>query len=84
MKWTNRIITGLVIVLLTLVVLLLISTLYYSTDKKMELCSLTDWISAGANICMAGAALYAGAKAINFFRAQAIDHAQNLWLDLMM
>lgn len=78
MKWTNRIITGLVIVLLTLVVLLLISTLYYSTDKKMELGSLTDWISAGANICMAGAALYAGAKAINFFRAQAIDHAQNL------
>ncbi|MDQ7101849.1 MULTISPECIES: hypothetical protein [unclassified Serratia (in: enterobacteria)] len=77
-KWANRIITGVVIVLLTLVVLLLISILYYSTDKKMELGSLTDWISAGANICMAGAALYAGAKAINFFKAQAIDHAQNL------
>ncbi|BBG70313.1 hypothetical protein [Serratia marcescens] len=78
MKHLNKFIIGLVIVLLTLVVLLLISTLYYSTDKKMELGSLTDWISAGANICMAGAALYAGAKAINFFKAQAINHAQNL------
>ncbi|MGQ6281858.1 hypothetical protein ACUN6D_26885 [Serratia sp. IR-2025] len=75
MKWTNRIIIGLVIVLLTLVVLLLISTLYYSTDKKMELGSLTDWISAGANICMAGAAVYAGLKAINFFQQKAYDHA---------
>lgn len=46
MKTTNRLLTGLVIVLLTLVVLLLISTLYYSTDKKMELGSLTDWISS--------------------------------------
>ncbi|WP_274871975.1 hypothetical protein [Serratia marcescens] len=63
MKWTNRIIIGLVIVLLTLVVLLLLSTLYYSTDKKMELGSLTDWISAGANICMAGAAVYAAVNA---------------------
>ncbi|MGP2759596.1 hypothetical protein ACTVLY_20650 [Serratia marcescens] len=53
MKWTNRVIIGLVILLLTLAALLLISTLYYSTDKKMELGSLTDWISAGANICMA-------------------------------
>lgn len=78
MKLANRIIIGLTIVLLILVVLLLISTLYYSTDKKMELGSLTDWISAGANICMAGAALYAGAKAIHFFKAQAINHAQNL------
>lgn len=46
MKWTNRVITGLVILLLTLLVLLLLSTLYYSTDKKMELGSLTDWISS--------------------------------------
>ncbi|MNG54231.1 hypothetical protein D3C79_122700 [compost metagenome] len=56
MKWTNRVITGLVIVLLTLLVLLLISTIYYSLDKKMEIGSLTDWISAGANIIMALAA----------------------------
>lgn len=57
MKWTNRIIIGLVIVLLTLVVLLLISTLYYSTDMKMELGSLTDWIIAGANVAMATTAV---------------------------
>lgn len=57
MKWTNRIITGLVIILLTLVLLLLISTLYYSTDKKMEIGSLTDWLIAIANIAMAGTAV---------------------------
>ncbi|MBH2584656.1 hypothetical protein I5K92_17045 [Serratia marcescens] len=77
-KLANRIIIGLIIILLSIVVLLLISTLYYSTDKKMELGSLTDWISAGANICMAGAALYAGSKAVNFFKEKAYDHAINL------
>lgn len=56
MKWANRIIIGLVIVLFILVLLLLISTIYYSLDKKMEIGSLTDWISAGANIIMALAA----------------------------
>ncbi|HID9395459.1 TPA: hypothetical protein ACXIY6_003749 [Serratia marcescens] len=78
MKWTNRLVIGLVIVLLTLVALLLISTLYYSTDKKMELGSLTDWISAGANILMAGSAVYAAMKAVHFFKEKAIDHAYNL------
>ncbi len=63
MKLTNRLLIGLVIVLLTLVVLLLINILYYSTDKKMELGSLTDWISAGANTFMAGAAVYAAFNA---------------------
>lgn len=57
MKWTNRIISGLVIVLLTLVVLLLIGVIFYNSDKKMEIGSLTDWISAGANISMALVAL---------------------------
>lgn len=46
MKWTNRIITGLVIVLLSLLVLLLIGVVFYNTDKKMEIGSLTDWISS--------------------------------------
>lgn len=64
-EWTNRIITFLVIVLLILVVLLLFSILYYNSDtgKQMELDSLTDWISAGANICMALAAGYAAFNA---------------------
>lgn len=58
-KWVNRIITGVVIVLL------LFSTLYYNSDtgKQMELGSLTDWISAGANTFMAGAAVYAAFNA---------------------
>ena len=64
-KWANRIITGVVIALLILVILLLFSTLYYNSDtgKQMELGSLTDWISAGANIFMAGAAVYAAFNA---------------------
>lgn len=82
MKWANKIITGLVIVLLTLVVLLLISTLYYSTDKKMELGSLTDWISAGANIFMAGAAVYAAINAKQWFsqrsHTKGFDKAENI------
>lgn len=78
MKWTNRIIIGLVIVLLSLVLLLLISTIYYSLDTKMEIGSLTDWISAFCNIAMAGAAVYAGSKAVNFFKEKAYDHAINL------
>ncbi|QUY50344.1 hypothetical protein JK621_09440 [Serratia plymuthica] len=63
MKWANRIITGLVIVLLTLIVLLLIGVILYNSDKKMEIGSLTDWLSAGANSCMAGAAVYAAVNA---------------------
>ncbi|MFN2992221.1 RipA family octameric membrane protein [Serratia plymuthica] len=63
MKWTNRIITGLVIALLTLLVLLLIGVVFYNSDNKMEIGSLTDWISAGANIAMACAAVYAASKA---------------------
>lgn len=46
MKYTNRIITGLVIALLTLLVLLLTWVVFYNTDKKMEIGSLTDWISS--------------------------------------
>lgn len=46
MKYANRIIIGLVIVLLILVVLLLIGVVFYNTDKKMELGSLSDWISS--------------------------------------
>lgn len=68
MKLANRIIIGLVIVLLTLVVLLLISTLYYSTDMKMELGSLTDWIIAGANVTMAATAVI---SAILWFKHKA-------------
>lgn len=46
MKLTNRVLTGLVIILLTLLVLLLISTIFYNSDKKMEISSLTDWVSS--------------------------------------
>lgn len=46
MKWTNRIITGLVIILLTLLVLLLIGVIFYNSDTKMEIGSLTDWVSS--------------------------------------
>ncbi|EOY5050390.1 TPA: hypothetical protein SLG99_002632 [Serratia marcescens] len=69
-KLANRIIIGLVIVLLTLVVLLLISTLYYSTDKKMELGSLTDWLLVFANFIMALSAGYAAYKAKDWLKAQ--------------
>ncbi|BEO55997.1 hypothetical protein SMQE22_11430 [Serratia marcescens] len=85
MKLANRIIIGLVIVLLSIVVLLLISTLYYSTDKKMELGSLTDWISAGANICMAGAAVYAALNAKDWIKdkhnSAGYDHVAKLMAD---
>ncbi len=85
MKLANRIIIGLVIVLLILVVLLLISTLYYSTDKKMELGSLTDWISAGANICMALAAVYAAFNAKDWIKdkhnSAGYDHVAKLMAD---
>lgn len=70
MKYTNRIIIGLAIVLLTIVVLLLISTLYYSTDKKMELGSLTDWLLVFANFIMALSAGYAAYKAKDWLKAQ--------------
>ena len=88
MKWANRIIISLVIVLLTLLVLLLLSTLYYSTDKKMELGSLTDWISAGANITMAvtavvSATLWFTQKAklntLDISHKLAFDFENNLW-----
>ncbi|AWQ48924.1 hypothetical protein B1A42_16920 [Serratia marcescens] len=88
MKWTNRIIIGLVIVLLTLVVLLLISTLYYSTDMKMELGSLTDWIIAGANVAMAttaviSAILWFNQKAklntLDISHRLAFDFENHLW-----
>lgn len=70
MKWANKIITGLVIALLILEVLLLISTLYYSTDKKMELGSLTDWLLVFANFIMALSAGYAAYKAKDWLKAQ--------------
>ncbi|ENN8395791.1 hypothetical protein ACAX60_004429 [Serratia marcescens] len=77
-KWVNRIITGVVIVLL------LFSTLYYNSDtgKQMELGSLTDWISAGANICMALAAGYAAVNAKQWFsqrsHTKGFDKAENI------
>lgn len=79
MKWTNRIITGLVIVLLIILVLLLISTLYYNSDNKMGIGTLADWIIAGANIAMAGAAIFAAIKANSWFKDKikntAVDQA---------
>ncbi|EPB9883220.1 hypothetical protein ACR6U3_004208 [Yersinia enterocolitica] len=85
MKWTNRIITGLVIVLLTVLVLLLIGIMFYNSDKKMEIGSLTDWISAGANICMAGAAVYAAINAKDWIKdkhnSAGYDHVTKLMAD---
>ncbi len=88
MKWANRIIIGLVIVLFILVLLLLISTIYYSLDKKMEIGSLTDWLSAGANIAMAvtavvSATLWFTQKAklntLDISHKLAFDFENNLW-----
>lgn len=60
MKWTNRIIVSLVMALFVAVLLLLISTSYYNSDKKMD---LTNLISAIANAIMAVAAVYAAVNA---------------------
>lgn len=88
MKWTNRIITGLVIILLTLLVLLLIGVIFYNSDTKMEIGSLTDWLSAGANIAMAvtavvSATLWFTQKAklntLDISHKLAFDFENNLW-----
>lgn len=60
MKWTNRIIISLVVALLTSLLVLLFSTIYYSSEKKMD---LTNLISAIANAIMAVAAVYAAVNA---------------------
>ncbi|CAI0858524.1 Uncharacterised protein [Serratia quinivorans] len=78
MKWTNRIITGLVIVMLTVLVLLLIGVVFYNTDKKMEIGSLTDWLIAIANIAMAITAIVTARKALHWFKDKAFTHSITL------
>ncbi|CAI1684229.1 Uncharacterised protein [Serratia liquefaciens] len=72
MKWTNRIITGLVIVLLSLIVLLLIGVMFYNSDKKMEIGSLTDWISSLSTFCTLVVACMAYKKAPDWIK-QKVD-----------
>lgn len=82
MKWTNRIITGLVIVLLSLLVLLLIGVVFYNTDKKMEIGSLTDWISVSTNIAMACVAVYAAVIAKSWLDQKISDDVYNITKEL--
>ncbi len=44
----------------------------------LNLGNTSDIVSAGANLAMAGAAVYAAMKAIHFFKEKAFDHAQNI------
>ncbi|CAI1979875.1 LptF/LptG family permease [Serratia proteamaculans] len=78
MKWANRIITGLVIALLTLIVVLLIGLVFYNTDKEMEIGSLTDWLIAIANIAMAITAIVTARKALHWFKDKAFTHSMTL------
>lgn len=83
MKLVNRIILGLVITLLALVSLLLIVTLFYSTEKKMEIGSLTDWIIALANVVMAIAAVFAAISAKNWFANKINDSSFNKAIEII-
>jgi len=82
MKLANRIITCLVIVLLTLIVLLLIGVIFYNSDKKMELGSLSDWISSLSTAGTLLIAYMAYRKAPDWFESKnneaRYDHALKL------
>ncbi|TFZ49714.1 hypothetical protein E5C26_16960 [Serratia proteamaculans] len=67
MKWTNRVITGLVIVLFIFLALLLMIAIYYNSDKKMD---LANSIIAISNAIMALSASYATYKAKDWLKAQ--------------
>ncbi|MBB1585160.1 hypothetical protein [Serratia sp. OS31] len=64
-----------------IIITALFSSIALSTFGEKPIISfgnVADIVSAFCNIAMAGAAVYAGSKAVNFFKEKAYDHAINL------
>ncbi|MEI7342238.1 hypothetical protein WCT87_12220 [Pectobacterium brasiliense] len=79
MKWINRTLISTVIVLLIVTVAVLVAVLgFYTTGGKMEVGSWADWVSATANIVMAGAAFYAALNAKDWINEKKADKAFEL------
>ncbi|MEY8710954.1 hypothetical protein [Mangrovibacter phragmitis] len=80
----NRILIGLVIVLLLIAIITFISVSYYMFHlNKDSWGSVSDWVSTGCNIVMAGAAVYAACKVPEWMNQKRYDSVHSIINDLI-